>query len=160
MTQVNSEISIAMPAVSTRRGFLSQAAAVATGVSALTLAAIPRSAGAPAMAGPLDPIHGIMDGHRAARLAHSASLIEHNRLEELGDRDAGRVSEQPCSDECDAFDRLMGTAPTTVAGLSAWIAYLDEIRRADPWMFEDLPTASTTLIATFAASLQNVMVAR
>jgi hypothetical protein len=140
------------PTDPTRRRFLCQ-------TGAAVLVAIPPSAGAPALGGPVDPSYTIIDAHRAPRLAHSAALVEQNRLEELGDRFAGRVAEQPCFDECDAFDRLMGTAPMTVAGLSAWVAYLDDLRRADAWMFEDLPTASTTLIATFATALQNVAVA-
>jgi hypothetical protein len=46
-----------------------------------------------------------------------------------------------------------------VDALIAWVACLDEIRRNDPANLEDLPTASTTLILTFSAALQNVRVA-
>lgn len=146
------------PVDSTRRRFLSQAAGVAAGGTVLALATIPPASAAAAPASSPDPIYSIIDAHRAACLAHSAALDESGRLEEMGDPLATSISEVPCSDEYDAFDLLIETAPVTFPGLVAWIAYLDEIRRENPWNFEDLPTASTTLIATLTEALGNLAV--
>src|SRR5258708_30670117 len=55
MAEVNSENSTAVPAVSTRRRFLSQAAGVAAGGTALALATIPPAAAVAAPANLLDP---------------------------------------------------------------------------------------------------------
>jgi hypothetical protein len=147
------------PVDSTRRRFLSQAAGVAAGGAVLALATIPPSSVAAAPAAALDPIYGIIDAHRAAYQAHLDAIDEQDRLERLGDPSAGWVSETPCVEAYDAFDRLIETAPVTFPGLIAWVACLDEIRRNDPANFEDLPTASTTLISTLTAALQNVTVA-
>jgi hypothetical protein len=147
------------PADPTRRRFLSTVTSVAAGGAVLGMAAIPTAAVAKLPASPLDPIYGIIDHHRAACIAHSAALVEQTRLEELGDRDAGRVAAEPCFQECEAFDRLIETAPATAQGLLDWLAYLDEIRRLDPWKFEDMAGAAEALIVSFSAALQNVTVA-
>jgi hypothetical protein len=55
----------------------------------------------------------------------------------------------------DAFNELIGTAPTTFAGLRVWVAYLGEIRDADEWMFEEEGPA---LVATLVEALGNLAV--
>jgi hypothetical protein len=37
----------------------------------------------------------------------------------------------------DAFNELIETPPTTIAGLQAWVSYLDEIRVVDPSMLDE-----------------------
>jgi hypothetical protein len=120
MSLADSSNSIPVPAVSTRRAFISTAAG-----AVLALATIPPSAAA--LAGVLDPIYGIIDAHRAACKAYLDALDEQCRLEELEDPLADSVAEEPCHAELDAFDLLIETAPVTAAGLSVRIAYLDEI---------------------------------
>jgi hypothetical protein len=66
----------------TRRNFLSIATVVAGG-TVLAPAAIPPVIAAAAPAGPLDPIFGIIDAHRAAGRAHLDAIDEQGRLEEL-----------------------------------------------------------------------------
>src|SRR6202171_2856127 len=59
MAQAKTDNSTTMPAVSTRRRFLSQAAAVAAGGSILALATIPPASAAAAPAGLADPVFGL-----------------------------------------------------------------------------------------------------
>ena len=131
-----------------RRRFLSQAAAAATGGAVLALAEVSITQVGAASASLLEPVFSLIEAHRTACLAHLASLDDPDES----------VSEAPCHAEWEAFDLLIATAPVTFPGLLAWIAYLDEIRRADPWKFEDMPTASTTLILTLTVAFSNLAV--
>jgi len=52
-----------------------------------------------------------------------------------------------------AFNKLIETAPQTLAGLRAWAAYLGEIGNSgEGWMFEE---EGPTLVATFAKALSS-----
>jgi hypothetical protein len=147
------------PVGPTRRRFLSQAAGVAAGGTALALATFPPAPAVAAPAGPLDPIFDLINSHRAARAAHLAAIDEQNRLDRLGDPDADSVAEGPCDAEWDSLDALIGSAPVTFAGLAAWAAYLDQIRRDEEWMLEDRSYAASGLIATLVEALGNLEVA-
>ena len=49
------------------------------------------------------------------------------------------------------------TAPTTLAGLQAWAAYLDELSSGtEGWLFED---SAQTLVVTLVEALRNLQVA-
>jgi hypothetical protein len=76
------------PVDPTRRHFLSQAAGVAAGGTALALATIPPAPVIAAPAGALDPVFGLIEAHRTARAAYLVALEEHTRLDRLGDPDA------------------------------------------------------------------------
>jgi hypothetical protein len=154
MAQANSDNSTPMPAVSTRRRFLSQAAGVAAGGAALALAIPPASAAA-APAGLADPVFSLIEAHRTAMAAYDVALAEHTRLDRLGDPTAHLISEAPCDAQMDAFSELIETAPTTLAGLQAWASYLGEIMNVEDWMFNE---AGSTLVATLVEALGNLAV--
>jgi hypothetical protein len=138
------------PVDPTRRRFLSVTAGLAAGGTALALVIPP----APAAAA-FDPILDAIEAHRTARVALLGALAEQNRLEEIGDRSGHWLASVACHAATEAFDRLIATAPTTLAGLQAWAAQLDEIRHAEAWMFEDEAPA---LIATLVEALENLVV--
>jgi hypothetical protein len=80
MAQVNSENSTAMPAVSTRRRFLSQAAAMTAGGATLaTTLSVPASA-AGSMRAP-DPILEAIEAHKAAHAKWVLWVDRHCKLE-------------------------------------------------------------------------------
>jgi hypothetical protein len=137
MAQANSDNSTPMPAVSTRRRFLSQAAGVAAGGTVLALATIPPASAAAAPAGLADPVFSLIEAHRTASALHSAALREQARLEEAGDPRASEVADAPCHADFRTWRELVNTAPQTVAGLQAWASYLDEIGGKEKWMLED-----------------------
>jgi len=88
MAQVNPENSTTTPAVSTRRGFLSQAAAVAAGGTVLAVAAIPPAVAAVASTGALaspsiDPIFALIARHRAEEQAYGDALKARDKLCEM-----------------------------------------------------------------------------
>jgi hypothetical protein len=76
-------------------------------------------------------------------------------LERLGDPDADWVTEGPRHADADTFHDLIETAPTTLAGLLAWVSYLDEIRKVEAWMLED---GAPTLVVTLVEALGNLAV--
>jgi hypothetical protein len=83
MAQVDSENSTAMPVVSTRRHFLSQAAGAAAGGAVLALAAIPPAFAAAAPVTTPDAVYGLIEAHRAASAAHAAVLKEQAHREDV-----------------------------------------------------------------------------
>ncbi len=76
MAQVDSENSTALPAVSTRRSFLSQAAGVAATGTAIALAALPERAAA-------DPVFALIETHKATEAALDIAIAEKGRLNPL-----------------------------------------------------------------------------
>ena len=73
MTQVDSENSTAMHVASTRRRFLSQAAAVTAGGAALGMA-LPLPGSATTAEQARDPVYALIETHRAATEALNAVL--------------------------------------------------------------------------------------
>ena len=147
----------------TRRRFLA-VAAVASVVSAGTLAAaaamdpsVPAAVTTPRRSTP-DPVFGLIEAHRRASAAHGSALDEQARLEQIGDNAAAwLVSEAPCHAEFKAFDALLSAAATTVPGIVAQLAYLQEIAEHDAWRFSDREDAATMLLEGFAASIANIL---
>jgi hypothetical protein len=147
----------------TRRRFLT-VAAVASAVGAGTLAAaaamdpsVPAAVITPVPSRP-DPVFGLIEAHRKAGLDHDAALVEQARLEQVGDNAAAwLVSEAPCHAEFKAFDALLSAAATTVPGIVAQLAYLQEIAEHDAWRFSDREDAATMLLEGFAASIANIL---
>jgi hypothetical protein len=147
----------------TRRRFLT-VAAVASVVSAGNLAAaaamepsVPKAVTVPRHSG-LDPVFGLIEAHRQAGLAHTAALVEQERLERFGDK-AGPdwAGEAPCHAEFNALDVLLAAPATTLPGIVAKLAYLQDIAEPDEWMFDDRTGSARRLIEGFAASIANVM---
>jgi hypothetical protein len=151
------------PADPTRRRFLA-VAAVASVVSAGTLAAaaamdssVPVAVTMSRHSSP-DPVFGLIEAHRKAGCDHEAALVEQARLEQIGDNAAAwLVSEAPCHAEFNAFDALLSAAATTVPGIVAQLAYLQEIAEHDAWRFSDREDAATMLLEGFAASIANIL---
>jgi hypothetical protein len=139
-----------------RRRFLTNAAGVAAGNAVLALAAIPPVPAAAAPLGALDPVFGLIEAHRMAQAAHLVALAEQNRLERIGDPTACSISDAEADAQIDAFNELIETAPTTLAGLQAWAPYLGEIMNAEEWMFDEV---GPTLVATLVEALGNLKVA-
>jgi hypothetical protein len=152
MAQVDSENSTAMPAVSTRRHFLSQTAGVAAGGAVLALVAFPPP---PAAAAQADPVFSLIEAHREASARHGVALREQERLERIGDPEASTVADEPCHADVRTWRVLIRTAPLTLAGLRAWASYLDEVRVVEEWMLEDY---GPTLVETLVEALGNLAV--
>jgi hypothetical protein len=135
--------------VPSRRRFLSHAAGVAAGGSALALATIPPVSAASAPAGALDRVFILIEAHRTASAAHAVACDEQAHLEDADTEDA-------CHAQVKAFDDLIQIAPTTFAGLVAWAAYLHQIRKVEEWMLEG---EAPRLIDTLVEALGNLQVA-
>jgi len=75
------------PVDSSRRGFLSQAAGLAAGGTALALATVTPT---PAAALPADPVYAAIEAHEKAYAAVRAACAESDRLCELADKIAGK----------------------------------------------------------------------
>jgi hypothetical protein len=105
-----------------------------------------------------DPVFGLIEAHRKAGYDHEAALVEQARLEQVGDNAAAwLVSEAPCHAEFNAFDALLSAAATTVPGIIAQLAYLQEIAEHDAWRFSDREDSATMLLEGFAASIANIL---
>jgi hypothetical protein len=145
---------------SSRRTFLAQAAGVAAGGAALgARLPLPAPAAPAAAATALDPLFELIAIHRKTHIAHMAALNLQARLERENDGRADWVSEKPCHDEDDAFMTLYATPATTLQGLLAKLAYLQDLASEDEteWMINDRVPAAV-LIQSFAASLENIRV--
>jgi hypothetical protein len=162
MAQADSKNSITAPDP-TRRRFLT-VAAVGSMVGAGSLAfaaAAPNDVQAVTNASPSpvqrDPMFGMIEAHRRASAAHGIALGEQARLEQIGELDAAwSIAEQPCHDEFSTFDALLSAEATTVPGIVAQLAYLQDIAEHDAWMFSDREDSAPRLLKGFAASVANI----
>jgi hypothetical protein len=159
-------------ATPSRRRFLTVAAVASiASVGALTAAAmappIPAAVTRPARRGAIraldgahqhDPVFGLIEAHRRANAAHESDLDEQTRLERLGDPVADSLGEQSCHAAFAAFDELLSGVATTVPGIVAQLAYLQDIATREAWMFTDRDDAAINLLKGFAASIANVAV--
>jgi hypothetical protein len=149
----------------TRRGFLTVAVGAIAGSGVLVNAAtqapsVPAAVTMPRHSGP-DPVFGLIEAHRRASAAHGIALEEQSRLEQIGDLDAAwSIAEQPCHDDFGAFDALLSAEATTVPGIVAQLAYLQEIAEHNAWMFSDREDSAPRLLKGLAASIANVMAVR
>jgi hypothetical protein len=150
------------PVDPTRRRFLTVAAVgsfVGAGSLALAAAApnVPAAVTVRRHSRP-DPVFGMIEAHRRASAAHGIALVEQARLEQTGDLDAAwSIAEQPCHDDFGAFDALLSAEATTVPGIVAQLAYLQEIAERNAWMFNDREDSAPRLLKGFAASIGNVL---
>jgi hypothetical protein len=167
MTQADSVLStppVNTPADTTRRRFLTTVA----GASAISVGSLAASTiREPSVSclvertfAPIiqDPVFGLIEAHRKAGCDHEAALVEQARLEQIGDNAAAwLVSEAPCHAEFKAFDALLSAAATTVPGIVAQLAYLQDIAEHDGWRFSDREDSATMLLEGFAASIANIL---
>jgi hypothetical protein len=149
------------PIDTTRRRFLTVAAgASVASVGTLAVAAMP-AAGSDSAACAVDPIDAAIERYKDASAAHTAALDELARLEKCDpDWDHGWITEQPCHDEFAAFDALLAAAATTLPGLLAKLAYLQDIAEHNAWLFDNRQGATGLLIESFAASIAAFMQVR
>ena len=136
----------------TRRDVLSAAA------SGTALALIPT----PPTTLAVDSVLDLIDTHRKAHAAHMAALKLLNRLERkygVASR-YGWVTTKPCNDENDAFEVLVAAPATSMSGLLAKLAYLQELAGEfeTAWMFEDRQGTELALIESFSISISNISV--
>jgi|ERR1700723_4456915 hypothetical protein len=133
MAQVDSENSISMPADTTRRRFLTVAAAASVAsVGTLAIAAMP--AAVPySTACPVDPAFALIAEKLAADAAHGEAIDEQDEAESVHEYGSAIVDEaqQRC---CDAYKvvnkadwRLATTPPTTLAGVAAVLRFANAI---------------------------------
>jgi len=155
----------ALDATPTRRRFLTVAAIgsmVGAGSLAFAAAApndLPKAVTVPPAVAIAehDPVFGLIDAHRKADRDHEAALDDQDRLERIGDDAAADIaSEASCHAAFKAFDALLSAAATTVPGILAQLAYLQEIAKREAWMFNDRADSAPRLIEGFAASIANV----
>jgi hypothetical protein len=73
----------------------------------------------------LDPIFTAIDSHKRTRAAHVVGLADAEM------RCDDRLSRADSDAEISAWDKLIATVPTTLAGLAAMLAYVTE------WQGED-----------------------
>src|SRR5450432_9382 len=125
MAQADSMNSITAAAVSTRRHFLSQAAGVAAGSTALALATIPPAPAADAPASALEPVFALIAAHRDVTSTVHAIEAETSRRLSLGSGDDIDITESAGA-EMDLFLELLDIVPTPLAGV---VALVDLSRR-------------------------------
>jgi hypothetical protein len=147
-TQRRTASKIDPPVDQARRRMLTIAAggAVAAAIPTAALTAAPA----------IDPVFELIEAHRKARVAHYAAIRELARREARGDWDSDWITEQPSVDDYDAFDRVVGAAATTPAGLFAKINYLREFAEREAWMFGERDRAAIALLESFEASINNI----
>jgi hypothetical protein len=160
MAQADSKNSITAPVDTTRRRFLAVAAVGSVvGVGSLTAAAmapnVPAAVTVPLAPALHDPVFGLIEAHRKAEVRWSASLQELERLEKAG-VNGSDVDEQPCHDASKALDAVVIVGATTLPGILAKLAYLQNIAEHDAWMLNRKGSA-IRLLEGFAASIANVL---
>ena len=114
----------------------------------------------PAPKASTDPMFGLIDAHRKALATWKASLDELDHLEEMnsyGPVDDSFV-EGACSASHDTFMAVVGGAASTLPGLRAKAAYLQEIARSkdEAWVLVDYDDVATSMVEGFAASMENI----
>jgi hypothetical protein len=100
---------------------------------------------------PLDLIFTAIDSHKRTRAAHVVGLADAEM------RCDDRLSRADSDAEISAWDKLIVTVPTTLAGLAAMLAYVNEWQGEDDGQYaaaRDLLTAIRSA-ATSAKTLAN-----
>jgi hypothetical protein len=162
MTQVNSENSIAMPVVSTRRRFLSQAAAVTAGGAALGLA-LPLPGSAEAAQQVHDPIFAMIERHRDLSSHCSAAYEISGKLLKGPKFDAAdAVSAERHGLVEDQADALICTEPSTMAGVLAMMRYAatwsEWQQPTEGWTLDDASADShQVLLETLARAIESII---
>jgi hypothetical protein len=105
----------------------------------------------------IDPVRGLIEAHRNAHAAHLAAIEELARFEEAGDWDHDGITEKPCHSANEAFAALVAAPATTLPGLLAKLAYLQDLESKfeTEWMINDRVGAAV-FIQSFAASVKSI----
>jgi hypothetical protein len=152
MTQADCVLSTPRPNTPvdpTRRRFLSTAASVAVGGTALALASPPARAAD-------DPVFALIEAHKAAAAVFAAAATEKSRLEDTGDWDADGGTDATGDAELDALDDLIEAVPTTIAGVIASLVYVSGLVDGYGRIGDDL---IALLLANLAGALEGLAVA-
>jgi hypothetical protein len=120
--------------------------------------AIPPSLAAAPSWGPVDPVFGLIAAHKQIMetVRATAADIRHSTEAEAIALEKAVFAEQN-SVEFGLFVELTETVPTTLAGVVALVAHLDEVNKTDPWKFED--DYATPLIGALATAFNRMAVA-
>jgi hypothetical protein len=137
------------PVDPTRRRFLSTAASVAAGGTALALAPPPALAGH-------DPVFALIEVHRAADALLALACAEKCRLEGLGNWGADGGTEGAHDAEESALEDLIEAVPTTLAGVIASMTYIVGLTHGDYGRLAD--DEIVPLLANLAEALQGLAV--
>jgi hypothetical protein len=138
-----------LPAVPTRRGFLSQAACIAAGGTALGLATPPASAAN-------DPIFALIETHRAQEAALEATIREKGRVEEGGRQFGDSLADAAHQAEKSALLDLVDAVPTTLAGVMASMTYIAGLSDLEWGRIEDDEIGP--LLSNLAEALESLAV--
>ncbi len=134
MTQANRVLSTPptnTPIDTTRRHFL---VAVGGGTVAMLAATVPDSAvGIPTS----DPVFELIEAHKRTAAALDIATAEVMRADELNEPYDDDLMDGPTGDENAALAKLLEAAPTTLAGIIAWVVYLKEAAARDPWRVDE-----------------------
>jgi hypothetical protein len=84
-----------------------------------------------------DPVPGLINGYRKAEAAHLAALAEDERS--VGPTPSDEAS-LACYRHNEAFQALLETNPTTLAGAIALLSFLQELTVTDDWLFDGEPS--------------------
>jgi hypothetical protein len=76
---------------------------------------------------PADPVHSLIAKHRALSERHNRALKNADRS---NSKKLDWLATKACRAECIAERKLLSTPPTTVAGLSALLKYIEEQKDA------------------------------
>jgi hypothetical protein len=103
-------------------------------------------------------VFGLIAAHKRIMetVRATAAEIRHSTEAEAIALEKGVFAEQN-SDEFGLFVELTETVPTTLAGVVALVAHLDEVNKTDPWKFED--NYATPLIGALATAFNRIAVA-
>ena len=135
-----------------RRRFLSSAAGMAAGGTALALAIPPTPAAAVS-----DPVFALIEIHGKADAAVGIVVAELIRRDDLDEPDDGSLIAGPSHDENVALADLLEAVPTTLAGIVAWVTYLTGVAERGPWKVDD--TFILPLLSGLATAFENGAVA-
>jgi hypothetical protein len=115
---------------------------------------LPASAAA-TPAGLPDPVFGLIAAH--TEIIETVDRIE-AELCWLHDNDAPEPDDDPIAEPAAAeialFLELLESVPTTLMGAVALVTHLDQVRRKDPWKFED--NYATPLIGALAMAFDRM----
>ncbi len=144
-------------AIPSRRSFLSNAAGLAAGGTALALAApLPAGAATP------DPVFAMIERHRELSAAFDVAVKNADNLEEHPEQESLDAIVDDTSDALlDHADALIITEPTTVAGIAAVMRYFasledwQEPRDSEEWETSD--GASVNWHQAFLDTLANAL---
>jgi hypothetical protein len=92
----------------------------------------------------------LIEAHRRADGALGVALVEVRRRDEMGAPDDDSLMSGPCHDETAALTALLNAVPTTIAGVGAWVIYLADVAKHDPWKVDD--TFTLPLLAGLSAA--------